>query len=183
VLDCNTIIWQLFSWYIYYSFIMVSTEVSDVSADLSRSLRVVRTLCIKIYVLLAKWDVTTKVRSISIVILLPIPLEVGWTMETAAPRFTSSKIGFYHSHRISLILFRTFAKCLIVLSIATSLGSQKACCICIQLITAIVLHSHKTLLHPLSDLWLSLFVRFIPYMNCAFASDPDLATSSRVQKL
>jgi len=44
---------------------------------------------------------------------------------------------------------------------------------------AIVLHPHKTLLLPLPDLWLSLYVKFVPYMNRAFSLDPDSATSSR----
>jgi hypothetical protein len=89
--------------------------------------------------------------------------------EKAAPRFTFSKKGSYHSRRISLILLHTFAKCLLALSISTSLGSRKAYRICIQLVTAIVLHPHKTLLRPLPDLWLSLYVKFVPYMNRAFS--------------
>jgi len=44
---------------------------------------------------------------------------------------------------------------------------------------AIVLHSHKTLLCQLPDLWLSLYVRFIPYINCAFCFDTDPAMSSQ----
>jgi hypothetical protein len=99
--------------------------------------------------------------------------------EKAAPRFTFSKKGSYHSRRISLILLHTFAKCLLALSISTSLGSRKAYRICIQLVTAIVLHPHKTLLRPLPDLWLSLYVKFVPYMNRAFSLDTDSATSSR----
>jgi len=99
--------------------------------------------------------------------------------EKAAPRFTFSKKGSYHSRRISLIVLHTFAKCLLALSISTSLGSRKAYRICIQLVTAIVWHTHKTLLCPLPDLWLSLHVKFVPYMNCAFSLDTDSATSSR----
>jgi len=99
--------------------------------------------------------------------------------EKAAPQFTFSKKGSYHSRRISLILLHTFAKCLLALSISTSLGSRKAYRICIQLVTAIVLHPHQTLLRPLPDLWLSLYVMFVPYMNCAFSLDTDSATSSR----
>jgi len=87
--------------------------------------------------------------------------------------------GFYHSHRISLILLHMFAKCLLALSISTSLGSQQAYCICIQLITAIVLHPHKTLLRPLPDLWLSLDAKFVRYMNRGFSLDSDPAMSSR----
>jgi len=99
--------------------------------------------------------------------------------EKAAPRFTCFKKGSYHSRRISLILLHMFAKCLLALSIPTSLGSRNADRICIQLVTAIVLHPHKTLLCPLPDLWLSLYVKFVPYMDRAFSLDTDSATSSR----
>jgi len=112
----------------------------------------------------------------------PLPTHTipSWlSSEKAAPRFTFSKKGSYHSRSISLILLHTFAKCLLALSISTSLGSQKSYRICIQLITVIVLHSHKTLLRPLPDLWLSLYVKFVPYMNRAFSLDTDSATSSR----
>jgi len=86
---------------------------------------------------------------------------------------------FYRSRRISLILLDTFTKCSIALSISTSFGSRKAYCICIQLVMAIVLHPHKTLLHPFPELRLSLFVQFVPYMNHALLLDTDLATLSR----
>jgi len=56
---------------------------------------------------------------------------------------------------------------------------EKKCHIFIQLVTAIVLHPHETLLCPLSDLWLSLCVKFVPYMNCAFCLDSDPAMSWR----
>jgi len=85
----------------------------------------------------------------------------------------------YHSRRISLILLPMFAKCLIALMISTSLGSRTAYRICIQLITAIFLHPHKTLFRTLPDLWLSQFLKFVPYMYCAFSSDTDPAMSSR----
>jgi len=99
--------------------------------------------------------------------------------EKATPRFTFSNKWSYHSRRISFILLHTFAKCLLTLSISTSLGSRRAYRICIQLVTAIVLHPHKTLLRPLPDLWLSLYVKFIPYMKRAFSLDTDSATSSQ----
>jgi hypothetical protein len=99
--------------------------------------------------------------------------------DQAAPRFTFSKKGSYHSCRISLILLHTFAKCLLALSISTSLGSRKAYCICVQLVMVIVLHPHKTLLRPMPDWWLSLYVKFVHYMNLAFSLDTDSATSSR----
>ena len=102
--------------------------------------------------------------------------------EKAARRCTFSKKRSSHSHRISLILLHTFAECLLSLSIPTSLGSRKAYRICIQLVRAIVLHPHKTLLRPLPDLWLSLYVRFVPYMNHAFSLDTHPATSSRGTK-
>jgi len=99
--------------------------------------------------------------------------------EKVTPRFTFSKMGSYYFRRISLIFLHIFSKCLITLSISTSLGSRKACRICIQLATAIVLHPHKTLLGPLPDLWLSLYVKFVPYMHSAFSLDTNPATSSR----
>jgi hypothetical protein len=103
--------------------------------------------------------------------------------ENAAPRLTFSKMGSYHSCRISLILLHTFAKCLLALSISTSLGSCKAYRIGIQLVTAIVLHPHRMLLRPVPLLWLSLYVKFVPYMNREFSIDTDSATSSLVTKL
>jgi len=84
--------------------------------------------------------------------------------------------GSYHSHRISLILFHTFAKCIITISISTSFWARKE--YRIQLITAIVLHPHKTLPRPLPDLWLSHFVRFVLYMNRAFFLDTNPPASS-----
>jgi len=98
--------------------------------------------------------------------------------EKATPRFTFSKKGSYNSRRISLILVHTFAKCLLTFSISTCLGSRKAYRICIQLVTAIVLHPHKTLLRPLPDLWLSRCVKFVPDINRTFSLDTDSATSS-----
>ena len=85
--------------------------------------------------------------------------------EKAAPQCTFSNKGSYHSRRISLILLHTFAKCLITLSISTSLGSRKAYCICFLLITAIVLHPHKPLLRAWPDSWLSLYVKLVPYTS------------------
>jgi len=54
---------------------------------------------------------------------------------------------------------------------------SKVYCICIQLIMVILLHPHRTLLHPLPDLWLSLVVKFLHYMNHAFPSDTNPAKS------
>jgi len=101
------------------------------------------------------------------------------SLEKVASRFTFSKKGSYHSRRISLILFHTFAKCSLALSISTSLGSRQAYRICIQLVTAIVLHPHKTLSRPLPDWWWSYYVKFVPYLNSEFSLDTDSATSSR----
>jgi len=98
--------------------------------------------------------------------------------ENAAPRSTVSKNGAYLPCWICLILLHMFARCLIALWISTSLRSRQAYCICIELITAIVLRPHKTLLHPLPDLWLSLYVKFVPYMNCGFSLDTDPWSSS-----
>jgi hypothetical protein len=36
------------------------------------------------------------------------------------------------------------------------------------LFVAIVLHPHKSLLHPLPGSWWSLFAKFVLYMNCTF---------------
>jgi len=99
--------------------------------------------------------------------------------EKSAPGFTFSKQGFYHSRRISLILLHSFAKCLIALSISTSFRSRIAYRICIQFVTAIVLHPRKTLLRLLPHLWLSLYVKFVSYMTSAFSLDTEPATSSR----
>ena len=100
------------------------------------------------------------------------------SLENATLRFTFSTKGSYHSRRIPLILHHTCAKCLLALSISTSLGSREAYPICIQLVMAIVLHPHNTLLGPLPDLWLSLYVKFVRYMNRAFSLDTDSVTSS-----
>jgi hypothetical protein len=70
-----------------------------------------------------------------------------------------------------------FAQCLIALTISITLGSRKALRSCIQLVTTIVLDLHQTLLRPLPDLWLSLHVMFIPYLNNEFSLDTDRATS------
>jgi len=67
--------------------------------------------------------------------------------------------------------------CLITLSFSTSLESEKAYRICIQLVAAIVLHPHKALLCRLPELWLPLFVNFVPYLNRAFSLDSDSAMS------
>ena len=97
--------------------------------------------------------------------------------ENAAPRYTFSNKGSYHSRRISLIVLHTFAKSLIALSISSSHGSRKAYRICIQLVMVIVLHPHNTLLCPLTDLWLSLCVKFVSYINRGLSLDIDPATS------
>jgi len=76
------------------------------------------------------------------------------------------------------ILFYIFAKHLITLWFSISLRSRIACHICIQLITVIVLHPHKSLLSPLPELWFLLYAYIIPYMNSAFAFDTDPVTSS-----
>jgi len=48
-----------------------------------------------------------------------------------------------------------------------------------QRLTAIVLPPHKTLLHPLPDSWILLYVKFVPYMNRAFSLGTAAATLSR----
>ena len=113
------------------------------------------------------------------VIELLIPLQAGCSWEKGTPWFTFSKKGSYHSSRISLILLPMSAKCLIALSISTFLGSRNVYCISIQLVMVIVLHPYNTLRHPLPDVWLSIFVMFVPYMKWAFSLDTDPATSSR----
>jgi hypothetical protein len=42
----------------------------------------------------------------------------------------------------------------------------------------IVLHPRKTLLHPLPDVWLSLCVKFVPYINGSFSLDTNPAMLS-----
>jgi len=112
------------------------------------------------------------------VFLLLILLEAGWSLKIAAPRCTFSKVCSYQSYRISLILLHTFAKCLIALSISTSLGCRNAYQILVLPFTAPVSHSPKTILYPLFDSWSSLSVKFVHCMNRTFSLDTDPATSS-----
>jgi len=179
VLDRKIIIWQLFGPYVYNRFFVVATEVGDLSADVGVRLRAVKTLLTKINSSLPKWNVLTTLRSVSTVFYRLKPFQAGLSSEKGVPRFTFPKQRSFHFPMISLILLRAFAKCLIAVSISTSLGSRKAYRLCNQLITAIVLHPHKILLRPLPDLWLSLLVMFVPYRNCAFCLDPNPAMSSR----
>ena len=79
------------------------------------------------------------------------------------------------------MLHITFAKCLIALAISTSLGLCNAYCICIHLVTAIIMYPQQTLLHPLPDLCQSLIVKFVPYVNCVITIDTDTVTTSRGQ--
>jgi hypothetical protein len=79
----------------------------------------------------------------------------------------------YHSHRISLFCLHTFAKGLIGVSNSTSCWLQNVYRISIELVMTTVLHPHKTLLHPLPDIWLSIDVMFVPSMNRAFSLDTD----------
>jgi len=76
----------------------------------------------------------------------------------------------------------TCANCWIALLISTSGESRKAYGICIQLVTAIVFHCQKTHLHPLHELFLLLFIKFVPYMSNAFFLYTDPAMSSRGTK-
>jgi len=78
-------------------------------------------------------------------------LSSGLDLGKAAPWLEISKKGSYHCCRISLILLHTFGKCLIALSISPSRGSRKAYHGCNQLLTAIPLHPHQSLLHTLPD--------------------------------
>jgi len=160
------------------SFLVVTTELSDVSLDAAVGHQAVKTPWTNIHVSFAKWNVTTMLRSIRMAFQLLIPLQAGWVLEKAGLQVICSKTGSYHSSRISLILLHTFAKWLIALTFSTSLGSRTAYCICIQLITAVGLDPHKTLLHRLADLWVSCFDQFVPYMNCGFSLDSNPAMSS-----
>jgi len=137
----------------------------------------IKTVLINIQALWAWCNVATMLQSFLTVIVLLIPFQDSWSSETASPQFAFSKQGSNHSHRISLILIFTFVKCLITLSVTASLRSRTAYRICIQFLVLIVLHPHKTLLPPLANLWLSLCVRFVHYINCAFSSDTKPATS------
>jgi len=161
VLDRKTIIWPLFGWYLYYSFFVEATEVSDVSTDVGVRLRAVQTHLTKIHVSLGKWTVATTLRSVSTVLYLLTPLQAGCPRKKPHGDLLFSKRGpttlvafvsSYHSRSICLILLHTFAKCLLAHSVSTSLGSRKAYHICIHLVTVIVLHPHMTSLSPLPDL-------------------------------
>jgi hypothetical protein len=77
-----------------------------------------------------------------------------------------------------------FPKYLITLTILSSWGSRNGYCIYIQLIMAIVLHPHTTVLCPSHDWWLPLCVNFVRYMNCAFSNlIPGQWRRRRVQEL
>jgi len=138
VLDHKTIIWQLFGIFLYNPVFVVGSEVSCISAQVRVRLRAVRTLLTHFHRSLAKWDVITRLRIVSSVLSLLIPLQAGWFPETAAPRFALSRKGSYDSHRNSHILLHTFPKCWIAQSSSTSPGSRRAYRICIHLILAIV---------------------------------------------
>jgi len=105
-------------------------------------------------------------------------LHVGHSLEKVTPQYIFSKKGSYHSHTISPILLHSFGQCTIALSSAALLGSRKAYWNCVQLNMVIVLPCDMTCLHPLCDLWLSLTVKFVPYVNCAFFQGTDPARSS-----
>ena len=107
-----------------------------------------------------------------------IPLQAHQASEKATPQFPFSKKGSNNCRGISLILLHTFAKCLIAHSIFTSLGSQKACHICIKLVTTTVLHHLVTVLHPLFELSLPVFFKFVLYINFGCCLDTDPGTSS-----
>jgi len=128
------------------------------------------------HVLLAKWNVPTTLRSVSVVFELLIPLQVGCSLEKAPPRCTFSKMEFSHSCRISLILLHMFRKYFIIRRFSASLWSQNLDHICIQLVAVIVLHLFKTLLHLLPGFWLSLCIKFVLYMNFGFSLDTDTLT-------
>jgi len=138
----------------------------------------VKTLLTKIHVSLPKMKCRKNIRKNLDGLLNTNTITSRLSSEKVAPRFTFSNKVSYLSCTISLIL-HTFAKCFLTLPILTSLRSRKVYRICIQLVTAIVLHLHKTLQRPLADLWLSIYVKFVPYMNRAFSLDTIPATSSR----
>jgi len=162
MLNPKTIIWQFFGWDVHYPLFLLTTEVSDVSANVRVHRQGVKTELMKIHVSLGRRNFATMLRRVWKVFVLLIALQTGWPLEKAAPWFTFPKKGSYRSQRISLILLPTIAQCLIDLSISASLRSQKAFRIWINLIMAIVLHCQKPLLCPLPDLQLSLFVKFDP---------------------
>jgi len=156
--------------------------VRDINGNVGECLQTILTRFTKIHVSLAKWNLATMIQTVLMVCQVLIPSQCGWSSETAKPRFTISNNGPYLSRRISLILLHTLAKCLIPLSISTSLEPWKAYRICIRLITEIVLHPHMTLLCPLPDLWLTLFVKFLPYIIRAFCLNTDPAMSCQGTK-
>ena len=103
-------------------------------------------------------------------------------MGNPTPQCRVSTQGSYSCHRITLILLPWYAKCFFTLSISKSLGSSKPYPIWIQLITANVMHPYKTLLSPLSDWLLSLFIHFILYLNRFFSIGIGQVTSTQVTK-
>jgi len=62
-------------------------------------------------------------RTLLTVLYLLMPVQPGWSSETAAPLITFYKEGSYHCRRISLICLHMFAKYLIALSFPSPLGS------------------------------------------------------------
>jgi len=139
MINHKTIIWQLLGGYVYYHCFLVMSEVSNVSANVRVRLPVVKTPWMKIRVSFGKSNFTTKLWSDCTACELLVAWPVGLCSEKVAPRFTFSKMGSNHSCRISLILHSIFAKCLIALSIATSIGSRNVYRICVQLFMANVL--------------------------------------------
>lgn len=90
--------------------------------------------------------------------------------------------GSYHYCRVSLILLHKSETCSITPSLSTSLGSQLTECICIQLVSVIVVQPYIILSCPLSDLWLSIFHKFVPWMNCIFLLNADQEMSTQGPK-
>lgn len=117
-------------------------------------------------------------KSILIVCLLLIQLQSRQSSEKATPQFADSTERYNNCRGIAFIVLHIFVKYLIAHAIITSLGSQKVCHICLQLVTTTVLHHHITILCPLSDIWLPVFFKFVPYMNLACCLDTNPGTSS-----
>jgi len=175
----KTVIWQLIGWWTYYAFFVIVLEVSDITTDGGVRIGAVDLLLTNIHVSVVKWHDATMVRSVSVDCSLLIPFRASWSSENTAPRSTFSKTGSYHHCSISVIFLHTFAKYLIALTFSASLGSWTAYRICIEIITAIVLHPHKSLLRWVPDIWLWHFVKCMAYLNCGFYIDTDPATISQ----
>lgn len=83
----------------------------------------------------------------------------------------------YHLGRISLMLLHTFPQGLVTLPCGILCQSRNGWHICIQVIATITLHPSNPLLPALADVWVSLFTKFVYYINHAYFINPNTTTA------